>query len=80
MSQAELARKTGLDPTAISHLESGRREPSLETFRKVVLALNVSADNLLGISRLDHNAMRDHFILKSIKHQIESWETDDPYD
>ena len=33
LTQAELAKKIGVDPTYISHLEHGRREPSLTTLR-----------------------------------------------
>ncbi len=49
MSQAELAEKAGLVPSWISHFEAGRRLPSLEVFRKLCIALGVTADSLLGL-------------------------------
>jgi len=48
-SQSDLARAAGLEPSAIAHMEAGRRLPSYQTMRGLVLALDVSADFLLGI-------------------------------
>ncbi len=48
LSQADLARKTGLQPAAISHFETGQRTPSFANLRKLSDALNVSIDYLLG--------------------------------
>ena len=54
MSQTDLAEKAGLSPSWISHFEAGRRLPSLEVFRKICIALGVTADSLLGLpSRKD---------------------------
>jgi transcriptional regulator with XRE-family HTH domain len=47
-SQGDLADKTGLQPSAISHFESGRRAPSFENLRRLADALAVSTDYLLG--------------------------------
>ncbi len=47
MSQADVAARTGLQPSAISHLESGKRMPSLETLRAVADAVGASVDDLL---------------------------------
>lgn len=47
MTQAELAEKTGLQPTAISHFETGARRPCIENLRKLCKALRCSADSLL---------------------------------
>ena len=35
LSQAELAQKTGFQPSAISHFESGRRSPSFDNLKKL---------------------------------------------
>lgn len=51
LTQAELAEKARLDPSCVSHFESGRREPNLENLTKIVKALGVSADVLLGTAR-----------------------------
>lgn len=48
MTQQELAEKSGIPSTSISHIEAGSRKPSLENFYKLVVVLNVSADYLLG--------------------------------
>lgn len=48
LSQAELALKTKLQPTAISHFETGNRSPSFDNLRRLADALNVSTDYLMG--------------------------------
>ena len=48
MSQEELARKTGLQPTAISHFETGSRKPSFENLRTLADAFEVTVDYLMG--------------------------------
>lgn len=48
LNQAELAQKTGLQPSAISHFESGRRAPSFDNLRVLADVLGVSTDYLLG--------------------------------
>ena len=48
LSQGDLAKKTGLQPAAISHFETGQRSPSFENLQKLSDALNVSIDYLLG--------------------------------
>lgn len=50
MSQSDLAKKSGLEPSAIAHLEAGRRMPGAETLRAVCKAAMVSSDYLLGLS------------------------------
>ena len=51
LTQSELARKAGCQPSSIAHMEAGRREPSLENLTKIVKALGVTADVLLGTAR-----------------------------
>lgn len=48
MSQADLAQRTGLQPSAVSHFESGRRSPSFDNLRVLADALGVTTDHLLG--------------------------------
>lgn len=48
MSQADLAGKTGLQPAAVSHFETGQRSPSFENLKKLADALSISVDYLLG--------------------------------
>jgi len=51
LTQVELAAKTGLHPSAISHFESERRAPSLRNLVKLADALDVTTDCLLGRRR-----------------------------
>lgn len=48
LSQSELAREAGMQPSAIAHFEAGRRKPSFDNVRALARALKVSADYLLG--------------------------------
>ncbi len=47
MTQMDLANKTGIQSTAISHYEHGRNEPSLGNLIKLADALGVSIDELI---------------------------------
>jgi len=47
-TQADLAKNTGLTPSAISQFESGERDPNLESLKKLSISLNVSLDFLAG--------------------------------
>ena len=46
-TQQMLADKIGIHVTQIKRYEAGSAQPTLEVFRKIVLALNVSADVML---------------------------------
>ncbi len=48
LSQGDLAHKTGLQPSAISHFESGRRSPSFDNLKRLADALAVTIDYLMG--------------------------------
>lgn len=48
LTQAELAQRAGLQTSAISHFESGRRNPSFDNIRRLADALDVTTDYLLG--------------------------------
>lgn len=48
LSQAGLAEKAGLQPSAVSHFENNRRSPSFDNLRALADALGVSTDHLLG--------------------------------
>lgn len=50
LTQTDLAARTGLQPSAISHFETGKRSPSFDNLRRLADALNVSIDQLLGRS------------------------------
>ena len=48
LSQASLAKKADVPPSAVSHFEAGERKPSFETLRRLAEALDVTIDFLLG--------------------------------
>lgn len=48
LSQADLAAKTGLQPSAISHFETGRRAPAFDNLKVLADALSVTTDYLMG--------------------------------
>jgi transcriptional regulator with XRE-family HTH domain len=48
LSQEGLARRANLQPSAISHFETGTRKPSFDNLRRLADALEVTTDYLLG--------------------------------
>ncbi len=48
LSQADLATKAHMQPSAISHFETGKRLPSFDNLKSLSMALEVSTDYLLG--------------------------------
>lgn len=58
LTQSELARLAGMQPSAIAHFEADRRKPSFDNVRALSKALQVSSDLLLGSSEAT-TAFRD---------------------
>jgi DNA-binding XRE family transcriptional regulator len=52
LTQAEIAAKANLSEGCISHYEIGRREPGLRNLAKLVVALGVTADHILGTEQM----------------------------
>ncbi len=48
LNQSDLAAKTGLQASAISHFETGTRKPSFDNLRRLADKLAVTTDYLLG--------------------------------
>src|SRR6266571_2843034 len=48
LSQEELAKRAGLQATAISHFETGTRKPSFHNLRRLADALETTVDYLMG--------------------------------
>ena len=48
LNQEKLARRAGLQASAISHFETGTRKPSFDNLKRLADALNVTTDYLLG--------------------------------
>jgi transcriptional regulator with XRE-family HTH domain len=49
-SQTDLAEKSGLPASSVSHFEAGARKPSFDNLRRLAHALDVTTDYLLGRS------------------------------
>ncbi len=49
LSQSDLAKKAGIQPSSISHFESGRRLPSYDNLFYLCRALNASGSYMLGL-------------------------------
>ncbi|MCJ7602393.1 MAG: helix-turn-helix domain-containing protein [Desulfobulbaceae bacterium] len=50
LSQGELAKRAGLQASAVSHFETGARKPSFDNLKRLADALRVTTDYLLGRS------------------------------
>lgn len=82
MTQDELARKSGVTRSAITHYLAGRRVPSLKQFQKIAEVLNTDPSWLQygGTKTLDLNSLglntkelRDQFLSAFHKVPIVSW-------
>ena len=60
LSQKELSENIGVAKSTYSLYESGKREPNVDTIKKITSALNVSADTLLGIDE-EPTTLAAHF-------------------
>ena len=49
LSQKDLSENISVAKSTYSLYESGKREPNVDTIKKIASALNVSADMLLGL-------------------------------
>ena len=66
LSQSELAKKAGLEPSAVSHFETGRRAPSFDNLKALSEALQVTTDYLLG--RVDEPSVKGAVTDKLFRH------------
>lgn len=48
LSQEGLAKRAGLQASAVSHFETGSRKPSFDNLRRLADALDITTDYLLG--------------------------------
>lgn len=60
LSQKEVAEGIGVAKSTYSLYESGNREPNVQTIKKIADFLNISADDLLGISE-EPQTLAAHF-------------------
>jgi len=66
LSQSELAEKAQLQPSAVSHFETGRRSPSFDNLKGLSEALQVTTDYLLG--RVDEPGVKGAVTDKLFRH------------
>jgi len=66
MSQSDLAEKAHLQPSAVSHFETGRRAPSFDNLKALSEALQVTTDYLLG--RVDEPGVKGVVADKLFRH------------
>ncbi len=59
LSQKELARRARMHPAAISHWETGNRQPSIQNLYRLISVLEVSCDYLLGRAEDPNPVMND---------------------
>jgi transcriptional regulator with XRE-family HTH domain len=60
LSQEGLAKRANLQPSAISHFETGTRKPSFDNLRRLADALEVTTDFLLGrVDEMEETAEAD---------------------
>jgi len=59
LTQSDLARKAGMQPSAIAHFEADRRKPSFDNIRELAKALVVTIDYLMGGKEAATTAFRD---------------------
>ena len=50
MTQEELAKKTGVSQSQIARYENGNFEPNLDTLKALARELDVTIDELLGVT------------------------------
>jgi transcriptional regulator with XRE-family HTH domain len=66
LSQAELATRAKLQPSAVSHFETGTRRPSFDNLKRLADALTVSTDYLLGRSDSINGAATTDILYRDI--------------
>lgn len=66
MSQSDLAREADLQPSAVSHFETGRRSPSFANLKALSDALKVTTDYLIG--RSDEMIVSNAVAIKLLRH------------
>jgi transcriptional regulator with XRE-family HTH domain len=65
LTQAELGVRAGMGAASVSHFETGRRAPALDSLVRLADALEVSTDALLGRETEKTNARIDPIFLRA---------------
>lgn len=67
LTQDELAARLGISRAALSHYETGRRQPDYDTLKKIACFFNVSIDYLLDQEQQDIRRFVDSLELSDEK-------------
>lgn len=59
MTQEQVAEESGVHSTYISHLERGRRNPTLHTLHSVAASLGVDSADVLNLANVIAKRRRD---------------------
>ena len=59
LTQSELARQAGMQPSAVAHFEAERRKPSFDNIRELAKALKTTTDYLMSGKGAAATAFRD---------------------
>ena len=75
-SQSQTAEKLGFTPAAISHFETGRREPTLTNFVKICEGFNVSPNVMLSSEFVEEPDFikRLEAVEKKINDHVNQWQ------
>jgi transcriptional regulator with XRE-family HTH domain len=77
ISNAEVARRTGLSDRRYGNYINGRREPDLATLVRIASVLNVSLDELLGSANEDRVRTREESFQERIVAALNALRGDD---
>lgn len=76
LTQTDLANKCGISFSFVSDIETGRRNPSIETLKTISIALNVPLTTLLEDEPLPELTVKnERDIQKDLKRTLESLES-----
>lgn len=70
LSQRELARRLQVDGSYLSHLEAGRRDPSLSFLRRLAQEVSAPLALLLGTSLLQGLSERERSLYEPVLQQL----------
>jgi transcriptional regulator with XRE-family HTH domain len=77
ISNAEVARRTGLSDRRYGNYINGRREPDLATLVRIASVLNISLDELLGLANEDRIRTREELFQERIVAALNALRGDD---
>ncbi len=74
MTQRELARQTGVEPSHIHYIENGKRRPSLPLVRRIADALGLNRRELLFLCHPESRYLVGAFANPTLAKRTDSWQ------